>query len=75
MHRENELTRQKTDEAQRTPPDYDVESPATQSDSDSDDQPSTSDVVLVNFHPGEPADPHNWPKVSQPWTPGLHHGR
>lgn len=58
MHHTTELTREKTEEEQPTP---------TESVTDSDDRQSTNDVILVEFKPGEPANPHNWPKVS----PGM----
>lgn len=68
MHRETELTREKThDEHEHAvAPDVELDAQSTQSDTDSDDRRSSSqdDVVLVNFQPGEPADPHNWSLVS-----------
>jgi hypothetical protein len=65
MHHERELTREKTHEDQPAQPDFDNELPSTESGSDSDGlHGSMHDVSLVNFQPGEPADPHNWSMVS-----------
>lgn len=69
MGHENELTREKTEERQRRqqqrrPSEIEDDTPSTVSDSSSDEHPSINDVILVNFQPGEPADPHNWSKVS-----------
>lgn len=64
MHHENELTREKTEEEQRTPPTFHVE-PPTESESDSEALSSPDDVALVNFQPGEPGNPHNWSTVSR----------
>lgn len=63
MHHDSELTREKTADGQQTPPELDHELPTSPSDTDSDDQHSTNDVTVVNFLPGEPANPHNWSKV------------
>ncbi|KAI3393177.1 hypothetical protein diail_4633 [Diaporthe ilicicola] len=63
MHRETELTREKTQDGhQQSAQDVELEAQSTQSNTDSEDRRSSSqdDVVLVNFQPGEPADPHNW---------------
>lgn len=59
MHHESELTRQKTEE-DLAQADDDV---STESDTITADQRSTEDVFIVNFQPGEPADPHNWSTV------------
>lgn len=69
MHHESELTREKTqedvEENQATHhPEYE-RSPSTQSETDSNSHDSIEDVNLVTFRPGEPADPHNWSKVSR----------
>lgn len=67
MHQENQLTREKTEEdveeEQPTQPEV-GESPSTQSETDGESHNSTDDVNLVTFRPGEPANPHNWSKVS-----------
>lgn len=67
MHHQNELVREKTeddvDENQPTNPSFEA-SPSNQSETDSDSHASLDDVNLVTFRPGEPADPHNWSKVS-----------
>lgn len=73
MHREHELTRVKSEEDQRrTRSELEEELPTTPSETDSDDRHSTNDVVLVNFQPGEPANPHNWSKVSSHLEPAHH---
>lgn len=59
MHHESELIRQKTEE-DLAQPDDDV---STGSDTSTVDQSSTGNVAIVNFLPGEPADPHNWSMV------------
>lgn len=68
MHRETELTREKTHDGHEhaVAPDVELDAQSTQSGTDSEDRRSSSqdDVVLVNFQPGEPADPHNWSLVS-----------
>ena len=67
MHHETELTREKTQDEHQAPiPAVEYEAQSTQSDTDSEGRPSSSqeDVVPVNFQPGEPADPHNWSLVS-----------
>lgn len=67
MHPETELTREKThDEHHAVAPGVDFEAQSTQSDTDSEGRRSSSqdDVVLVNFQPGDPANPHNWSAVS-----------
>ncbi|KUI67683.1 hypothetical protein VM1G_03590 [Cytospora mali] len=61
MHHEQELTREKTNEGQSAPPTFDDEAPSTELGSDSEgNRGSLDNVVLVNFQPGEPANPHNW---------------
>lgn len=68
MHHETELTREKTHDEHHhaVVPGVASEAQSTQSDTDSEGRRSSSqdDVVLVNFQPGEPADPHNWSSVS-----------
>lgn len=59
MHSESELAGEKTKEEVR----QSVDDVSTGSEAATDDHSSTSDVVLVDFAPGEPADPHNWSKV------------
>lgn len=59
MHHESELTRQKTEEDLAQPED-DV---STGSETTTVDQRSIDNVAIVNFQPGEPADPHNWSMV------------
>lgn len=64
MHHQAELTREKTEEEQRTPPTFDDEVPSTESESGSDGRPSPANATVITFQPGEPADPHNWSTVS-----------
>lgn len=67
MHQENPLTREKTEEdvEQDQPTSPEVEdSPSTPSETDRESHLSTDNVHLVTFRPGEPANPHNWSKVS-----------
>lgn len=70
MHRETELTREKTQDGHQhhgaAAADVELEAQSTQSDTDSEDRRPSSqdDVVLVSFQPGEPANPHNWSMVS-----------
>lgn len=73
MHHESELTRDKTQEERQTPLDFDDEEQSRESSTSSDDQASDGDVVLVNFQPGDAADPHNWSKVllTTPQTGGY----
>lgn len=68
MRRDTELTREKTHDEQQhaVAPGVELDAQSTQSDTDSEDRRSSTqdDVILVNFQPGEPADPHNWSPVS-----------
>lgn len=68
MRHETELTREKTHDEQHhaVAPGVELDAQSTQSDTDSEDRRSSTqdDVILVNFQPGEPADPHNWSSVS-----------
>lgn len=65
MHHERELMREKTEVERQTPSEFgDEQQSARESDTGNDDRASNSDVILVNFQPGEPADPHNWSNVS-----------
>lgn len=66
MHHEDELSRQKTEEDLAHPED-DV---STGSETSTVDQSSTNNVAIVNFQPGEAADPHNWSMVREK---GLRH--
>lgn len=59
MRHEDELSRQKTEEDLAQPED-DV---STGSETSTVDQRSTDNVAIVNFQPGEAADPHNWSMV------------
>ncbi|KAK7748160.1 hypothetical protein SLS53_001415 [Cytospora paraplurivora] len=60
MHHADEMTREKDEGEQRTSPPDNIDVPSTESESGSDGLPSTGEVVIVDFEPGEPADPHNW---------------
>lgn len=65
MHHERELTREKSEEDQPAQLGFDNEVPSTELESDSDGpHDSMHDVSVVNFQPGDPADPHNWSMVS-----------
>lgn len=66
MHHENELVRQKTEEDLAQPDDV-----STGSDTSTVDQRSTDNVALVEFLPGEPANPHNWSMVRLKLSHGL----
>lgn len=59
MHDESEMTRQKTEEDLTQPGD----GVSVKTDIATDDGRSTENVTVVDFQPGEPANPHNWSEV------------